>query len=528
MRRLLLTTLILTFGSVSSATVINIPADYPTIQQGINASIDGDTVLVQPGSYVENINFNGHNIVLGSLFLTSGDTSHIAATIIDGDSAGSVVTLTSGESNAAVITGFTVTKGWGINTGPNATGGGFTCKANSNPVINRNNIILNNAIQGSGIYIYEAEPVITGNLFFADTSDFDGGAIACRFTDALIDGNVFLENFGDCGGAVFCGNASPTIINNIMINNYAIVLGGAIGCRYGSYPIISFNTIVENVADAGGGIGCTGSDAFISNNIIRSNRTSYEGAGISCNYADSFTIINNTVVYNAVYDNYRYGGGLYCNNSVVNVINTIFWGDSASIPYKEIYTSGSVLDISYSNIEDTVWSGIGNISIDPLFRDPTNGDFHLMSIACDDSADSPCIDAGHPDSIDFVLGCLLGLGDQRSDMGAYGGDNGDWQTDIISHDDDPGFLPGTFFGLQNYPNPFNASTTIRFVIPESQYVKLTVYDLLGRQVEKLLDDYRHAGVHTVTFDASRFSSGVYFYRLQAGERVETKRMVLLK
>jgi len=58
----------------ASATIINIPDDYPTIQEGIDASTDGDTVLVQPDTYVENINFNGHNITVGSLFLTTGDS----------------------------------------------------------------------------------------------------------------------------------------------------------------------------------------------------------------------------------------------------------------------------------------------------------------------------------------------------------------------------------------------------------------------------------------------------------------------
>ncbi|GAG36858.1 unnamed protein product, partial [marine sediment metagenome] len=61
-----------------------------------------------------------------------------------------------------------------------------------------------------------------------------------------------------------------------------------------------------------------------------------------------------------------------------------------------------------------------------------------------------------------------------------------------------------------------------------QNVQLTIYDLLGRQVKTLIDEYRHEGVHTVTFDASDLSSGVYFYRLKAGDLVETKRMVLLK
>ena len=70
-------TIVAVFYISISATIINIPADYSTIQEGIDASSDGDTVLVQPDTYVENINFNGHNIVLGSLFLTTGDTSYI-------------------------------------------------------------------------------------------------------------------------------------------------------------------------------------------------------------------------------------------------------------------------------------------------------------------------------------------------------------------------------------------------------------------------------------------------------------------
>lgn len=88
---IVLTTLFIaiTFASIP-ATIINIPDDYPTIQAGIDASSDCDTVLVQPGTYVENIDFNGHNIVVGSLFLTIGDTSYISSTVIDGDSSGSI------------------------------------------------------------------------------------------------------------------------------------------------------------------------------------------------------------------------------------------------------------------------------------------------------------------------------------------------------------------------------------------------------------------------------------------------------
>ena len=107
-RIFILSVMIFTFiPFVSHSTIINIPADYPTIQQGINASAHGDTVLVQPGTYVENINFYGHNIVLGSMFLTTGDTSYIATTVIDGDSLATVVVFENGEDTTAILCGCT-------------------------------------------------------------------------------------------------------------------------------------------------------------------------------------------------------------------------------------------------------------------------------------------------------------------------------------------------------------------------------------------------------------------------------------
>ena len=96
-------TFMILFHSSSNATIIDIPDDYPTIQQGIDASTDGDTVLVQPGTYEENINFNGHNIVLGSLFVTTGDTSFTSLTVIDGSYAFSAVRFENGENGNAKL-----------------------------------------------------------------------------------------------------------------------------------------------------------------------------------------------------------------------------------------------------------------------------------------------------------------------------------------------------------------------------------------------------------------------------------------
>jgi hypothetical protein len=81
---------------------------------------------------------------------------------------------------------------------------------------------------------------------------------------------------------------------------------------------------------------------------------------------------------------------------------------------------------------------------------------------------------------------------------------------------------------QNYPNPFNPSTTIKFELPKASHVSLTVYDILGREVTVLVNEKRDAGVHEVKFDGSNLASGVYFYRLKAGDIVQSKRLLLLK
>ncbi|MCP4632150.1 MAG: T9SS type A sorting domain-containing protein [candidate division Zixibacteria bacterium] len=81
---------------------------------------------------------------------------------------------------------------------------------------------------------------------------------------------------------------------------------------------------------------------------------------------------------------------------------------------------------------------------------------------------------------------------------------------------------------QNYPNPFNSETTIPFDLTATGKVKLGIYNLQGQLVETVIDDYREAGHHTVNFDASALSSGVYFYKLQVGSFVTTKKMNLLK
>jgi len=89
-------------------------------------------------------------------------------------------------------------------------------------------------------------------------------------------------------------------------------------------------------------------------------------------------------------------------------------------------------------------------------------------------------------------------------------------------------IPQEFRLEQNYPNPFNPSTTIRYGLPSRTHVTLTVFNTLGQQVARLVNANMDAGYHEATFDGSRLSSGVYFYRIEAGSFVQTRKLLLLR
>jgi hypothetical protein len=92
----------------------------------------------------------------------------------------------------------------------------------------------------------------------------------------------------------------------------------------------------------------------------------------------------------------------------------------------------------------------------------------------------------------------------------------------------PTDIPTEFSLSQNYPNPFNPRTTIKYSIPQRSFVSITVYNILGKEVSKLVNEEKLSGSYEVQFDGNRLSSGVYFYRLQAGKFSETKKLMLLK
>lgn len=236
-------------------------------------------------------------------------------------------------------------------------------------------------------------------------------------------------------------------------------------------------------------------------------------------YADPL-IINCTITGNGALN----GGGLYCESSDPVIVNSIFWGNMADENGDQIFAcTGSDPQVSYCDIQDG-WTGDGNIDIAPQFRNGENGDYHLMAIECDDPLDSPCIDAGCPSLIDSLLDCDWGMGTVRSDMGAYGG--GDSAAVSIATTTD--YVRAQFELYPNYPNPFNLSTTINYFLPETRPVSITIYDILGRQLETLLNCSQHAGSHSIIWKAYGRTSGIYFARVSSYNQTESIMMILLK
>jgi len=237
----------------TSAHIINIPDVYPTIQRGIDSSSDGDTVLVQPGVYLENINFNGRNIMVSSLLLISGDSSYIFSTSIDGASLNPTVMFENGESREAVLSGFTIKNGLGRGNPPYPPAR-IVC-LNSGPII-KNNLITQNTNWdlASGIYCLESSP--------------------------LIHSNIIKEN---PGGGIICALGEPVLLNNFIFDNIisdslgVIAYGGgiALACQEGR---VENNTVCGNKAQYGGGI-CLPAEFYITliNNIFWNNEAYIDG-----------------------------------------------------------------------------------------------------------------------------------------------------------------------------------------------------------------------------------------------------------
>ncbi|UCC12781.1 MAG: right-handed parallel beta-helix repeat-containing protein, partial [candidate division WOR-3 bacterium] len=403
-----------------------------SIQAGIDSCVNGDTVLVGPGTYTENINFNGMAITVQSEY--GADT-----TIIDGGSptnpdSGSVVTCASGEDITSVLCGFKIINGSGTYVPAfGFLGGGIYCN-NSAPTIKENVIIDNGSskiLAGGGVECDEnSSPIIIDNVIKHNEAEF-GGGVECYYASPTIHNNTIDSNMADWGGGISYSYGGPSdIVDNHIRWNTADSIGGGILCDNNSINIIG-NVISHNTAERyGGGIRCWLSSAIIKHNIITDNTASigYGGGGIRCQQSatpsiDSCVIANNN------------GDGIYC------------W--TAADP-----------EIHYCNITGNVGYGVVNtysyLTIDAEFNwwgDPS-GPGGVGPGSGDSVSDYVDFDPWLQDSVQ-------GIGIQELRI---------TKTCILN--------------LHVAPNPFCYRTVIQYSITNSQFVAqdptIRIYDATGR------------------------------------------------
>ena len=257
----------------TQSQVIHVPQDQATIQAGINAALEHDTVLVAPGEYFENINFLGKNIVVCSHFAISNDPNDILYTVINGSlplhaDTGSCVLIVSGEDSTAVLQGFTITGGTGTrwedehNLNHWYTEGGGILIQYSSPSIKNNIITENEAINAS-----------------AGITSAGGGAIRSGDSNPHILNNIISYNQGRYGGGIVMNYSGAVIRNNVIIGNYGgedYGGGGLWLLDNGDHPLILENNTIVNNSSAlgGGGVRFWYAEATVRNNIIWGNTAS--------------------------------------------------------------------------------------------------------------------------------------------------------------------------------------------------------------------------------------------------------------
>jgi hypothetical protein len=460
--------LLLSLSSLAAARTIGVPGDSPSIQAGIDSSSPGDTVLVQPGRYLETVDFKGKDIVVGSLFLATRDSSYILNTIIDADQKDTVVAFQTGETAKAELAGFTITNGSTGMFSPGHIGGGIRC-INASPYLH-NLIVEGNysGIDGGGMYLQNSNSVIEFCVIRKNRAVMAGGGLY------LFNGNYQIKNCSinnneGRGAGAYISKSKVIFIRVVLFENYS------------SEAILASSSFVNF-------INCT----------------------VTNQYNDTFTIIS----------------------SNVNIINSIFWNnapeilisnDQPELPITRVVVAFSDIKNGengikiYSVTNDSLFWMEGNIDRDPNFKI----DYSL-------NLTSPCIDAGIPfyqvgDSLIINLneneykGQAPDIGAVESDYSSTGVQSDNYSVMKFNVFPNPF---NTHISIEFYLSRLSKVDLAVFSITGQKICELVSDFLLpGRHI------YQWNGKDS---SGNKLASGIYFLNLNEGKRCSSKRIIFLK
>ncbi len=477
MRKSQLLLIFLTSVQLMNSQIINIPSDEPTIQAGIESASNGDTILVQSGTYTENINFMGKEIIIASLFLTTNDTSYISQTIIDGNQNGSVVTFNSDENSQSVLTGFTIRNGSGYDLfgGPDTEGGGILID-NASPSLS-NLSIQGNSAQGSG-----------GGIFLHNSS-------------STIEDVEIIGNMANSAAGVYCVNdfntnlemaPRPSIHGSRIAENEATFRGGGVYFGY-TLVILSEVVISGNSATNGGAMYVGNSKTILNRTTISQNSASAEG------------------------------GVLFLDGGEAIIVNSIVTNNSPQSIYKNPDPAVSIATVAYSNIEggEAIFSNMagienweeGNIDSDPMFFDQEN--YYLTT-------GSPCIDSGTSFYI-FDLDTIVNL--LPSDYLGMSPEMGAHELDIASNLSE--WELDNFFELQIHPNPSSQFLHLTYLLREPSEMTTFIYDVNGRLVKEVASKgQEESGKNEMLIPIENVQSGNYIVVLRSDSNISKSLIIV--
>ena len=349
--------------------------NYPTIQSAIDASAKGDTVLVAPGTYKENIHFKGKAITVKSL-------GGAARTVIDGGKKGPCVLFDKGETRKALLEGFTLTNGVGLGFGK---AGGITIYSSSGAI---------------------SSPTIRKCIVRGNSGKYYGGGIGGNSGSPLIEDCVIEDNsalgagYASGGGIGFMGSltAHPVVRRCIIRRNTAMTRGGGCYFAYNNHAVVEDCYITENTTRGSTGNLDGGAGVFVAlnalcvirNNFIYGNKSNSNGGGVKFFNVTRLLLVNNTITGNrggsvAGFAN----AGSYGINVYAQVVNCILWNNGG----KEFAFTGQdkngrapYVKVTYSDVQGGS-AGTGNFSADPKFLNPGSGNLRILPT-------SPCWNKG--------------------------------------------------------------------------------------------------------------------------------------
>lgn len=461
------------------ASVLSVPAQYPTIQAGLNAAQAGDTVLVASGTYIENIVWPCTGSI--RLIADSGPES----TIIDGNHAASVIRIETVQDSTAVISGFS------ISNGEAPYGGGILLAAGSCPRIS-GNIIFDNrstgAPGGGGIYAKvsnESYLIIEGNLVCDNHAFFSGGGICIELepypepSTVVIYNNDIFENTAGQGGGLYLYNGSePFQLGAVLL----------LDCS-----IISNRGVIE-----GGGLSLFG--PITVDHCILEGDSAHIGAAIS-NLMGGCTITSCQITGNVVYPDDPECGAITIWEDLSQGMQPCLIESCAvtsnignGIAYVDYLATYPLLDIHYCSISDNTGYGILGSLTDATYcwwGDPSGPG-----------------------------GAGPGSGDEVSEDVIYD----PWLTEMGTGTHDPCVLQCVSLS----PNPFSTITQISYELLDTARVLISVFDCSGRLVQTLVDGEMGAGEHSTELDGSELAAGVYLMRLTTPGSCTVARCICLR